>query len=76
LDLRINTLSEDMLVSVASAIAGIVDSNNLKDDYIVPKLDDPRIIQIVTDTLKNAIKIHVEEQIHSNKDNNNKNVDK
>jgi malate dehydrogenase (oxaloacetate-decarboxylating) len=74
LDLRINTLSEDMLVSVASAIAGIVDSNNLKDDYIVPKLDDPRIIQIVTDTLKNAIQIHVEEQIHSNKDNNNKNV--
>jgi malate dehydrogenase (oxaloacetate-decarboxylating) len=73
LDLRINTLSEDMLVSVASAIAEIVDSNNLKDDYIVPKLDDPRIIQIVTDTLKNAIQRHVEEQIKSDGDNMNKN---
>jgi len=73
LDLRINTLSEDMLVSVASAIAEIVDSNHLKDDYIVPKLDDPRIIQIVTDTLKNAIQRHVEEQIKSDGDNMNKN---
>jgi malate dehydrogenase (oxaloacetate-decarboxylating) len=62
LDLRINTLSEDVLVSVASAIAGIVDSNNLKDDYIVPKLDDPRIIQIVTDTLKDAIQKHVDKE--------------
>ncbi|HXS60933.1 MAG TPA: NADP-dependent malic enzyme [Candidatus Sulfopaludibacter sp.] len=58
LDLRINTLSEDMLVSVASAIASIIDDNQLKDDYIIPKIDDPRIIQIVTDTLKNAIQRH------------------
>jgi malate dehydrogenase (oxaloacetate-decarboxylating) len=70
LDLRINTLSEDVLVSVAAAIAGIVDSNNLKDDYIVPKLDDPRIIQIVTDTLKNAIQRRVGEQIQSEDINN------
>ncbi len=70
LDLRINTLSEDVLVSVAAAIAGIVDSNNLKDDYIVPKLDDPRIIQIVTDTLKNAIQRSVGEQIQSEDINN------
>ena len=51
LDLRINTLSEDMLVSVATAIADIVDSNHLKSDYIIPKVDDPRIIHIVTDSL-------------------------
>jgi malate dehydrogenase (oxaloacetate-decarboxylating) len=30
-------------------------SNHLKYDYITPKLDDPHIIHIVTDTLKNAI---------------------
>ena len=62
LDLRVNTLSEDMLVSVATAIADIVDSNHLKYDYIIPKVDDPRIIHIVTDTLKNAIQRHIDKK--------------
>ena len=62
LDLRINTLSEDLLVSVATAIADIVDSNHLKYDYIIPKVDDPRIIQIVTDTLKKAIQRHIDKK--------------
>jgi malate dehydrogenase (oxaloacetate-decarboxylating) len=62
LDLRVNTLSEDMLVSVATAIADIVDSNHLKSDYIIPKVDDPRIIHIVTDTLKNAIQRHIDKK--------------
>ena len=62
LDLRINTLSEDMLVSVATAIADIVDGNHLKYDYIIPKVDDPRIIQIVTDTLKKAIQRHIDKK--------------
>jgi malate dehydrogenase (oxaloacetate-decarboxylating) len=63
LDLRVNTLSEDMLVSVATAIADIVDSKHLKYDYIIPKVDDPRIIQIVTDTLKNAIQRHLDKKM-------------
>jgi malate dehydrogenase (oxaloacetate-decarboxylating) len=62
LDLRVNTLSEDMLVSVATAIADIVDSNHLKYDYIIPQVDDPRIIHIVTDTLKNAIQRHIDKK--------------
>ena len=62
LDLRVNTLSEDMLVSVATAIADIVDSNHLKYDYIIPKVDDHRIIHIVTDTLKNAIQKHIDKK--------------
>jgi len=62
LDLRINSLDEDMLVSVATAIARIVDDKSLKDDFIVPKIDDPRIIQIVTETLKDAIKIHMDDK--------------
>jgi malate dehydrogenase (oxaloacetate-decarboxylating) len=36
-----------MLVAVATAIADIVDGAHLKNDYIVPKVDDPRIINIV-----------------------------
>ena len=63
LDLRVNTLSEDMLVSVATAIADIVDSKHLKNDYIIPKVDDPRIIHIVTDTLKNAIQRHLDKKM-------------
>lgn len=63
LDLRVNTLSEDMLVSVANAIADIVDRDHLKYDYIIPKVDDPRIIHIVTDTLKKAIQIHIEKKV-------------
>ena len=63
LDLRVKNLSEDMLVSVGTAIAGIVDSNHLKYDYIIPKVDDPRIIHIVTNTLKNAIQIHLDKKM-------------
>jgi malate dehydrogenase (oxaloacetate-decarboxylating) len=63
LDLRVKTLSEGMLVSVGTAIAGIVDTNHLKYDYIIPKVDDPRIINIVTNTLKNALQIHMERKI-------------
>jgi len=62
LDLRIRTLSEDMLVAVASAIADIVDSTHLKDDYIIPKVDDPRIIHIVTRTLRDAIQKHIDKK--------------
>jgi malate dehydrogenase (oxaloacetate-decarboxylating) len=60
LDLRVKTLGEDMLVSVAYAIANIVDSDHLKNEYIIPKVNDPHIINIVTVTLKEAIKGHLE----------------
>jgi malate dehydrogenase (oxaloacetate-decarboxylating) len=63
LDLRVKTLSEEMLVAVATSIADIVDTNHLKYDYIIPKVDDPRIIHIVTDTLKNAVQRHLDKKI-------------
>ena len=56
-------LSEGMLVSVGTAIAEIVDANHLKYDYIIPKVDDPRIIHVVTNTLKNAIQIHLDKKM-------------
>ncbi len=52
LDLRASNLSESMLVSVANAIAGIVEDIHLREDYIIPKVDDPRILPIVTKTIK------------------------
>ena len=59
-----------MLVSVATAIADIIDTNHLKYDYIIPKVDDPSIIHIVTDTLTNAV-----QKILTRKYNNDKNND-
>jgi hypothetical protein len=32
----------------------------LKNDYIIPKVNDPRILPIVTKTLKEAILAHME----------------
>jgi malate dehydrogenase (oxaloacetate-decarboxylating) len=59
LDLRANNLNEFMLVSVACAIASIVEDVHLKDDYIIPKVDDPRILPIVTKTIKKVLGKHV-----------------
>jgi len=64
LDLRVKGLDEDMLVSVAYAIANIVDTDHLKNEYIIPKVNDPRIISIVTATLKEAMKKHIESKKH------------
>jgi malate dehydrogenase (oxaloacetate-decarboxylating) len=59
LDLRVKTLSEDMLVSVAYAIADIVNDVHLKEEYIIPKVNDPRILPTVTKVLRDAIQKHV-----------------
>ncbi|MDQ3836672.1 MAG: NADP-dependent malic enzyme [Thermoproteota archaeon] len=59
LDVRAKTLSEDMLVSVAYAIADIVNDVHLKEDYIIPKVNDPRILPTVTNALRDAIQKHV-----------------
>lgn len=62
LDLRIKNLSEDMLVAVAHAISTLIDDKNLKSDYIVPKLNDPRILAIVTKTLKITMQRHMADE--------------
>jgi malate dehydrogenase (oxaloacetate-decarboxylating) len=48
-----------MLMSVAYAIADIVSDVHLKEDYIVPKVNDPRILPTVTKALRDAIQKHV-----------------
>jgi len=55
LDIRAKTLSQDILVAVAAAIAGIVDDTHLREDYIIPKVNDPRILPTVTKALRDAI---------------------
>jgi malate dehydrogenase (oxaloacetate-decarboxylating) len=60
LDLRANNLSENMLVSVAHAIASIVEDVHLRNDYIIPRVDDPRILSIVTKTIKEVLGRHID----------------
>lgn len=55
LDLRATYLNEDMLVVVADAIANLVDSKHISEKFIIPMINDPRILPIVTQTLKEAI---------------------
>lgn len=55
LDVRAKTLNPDMLVAVATAIAGIVNDTHLREDYIIPKVNDPRILPTVTKALRDAI---------------------
>jgi malate dehydrogenase (oxaloacetate-decarboxylating) len=65
LDLRLNNLSEFMLVSVAHAIASIVEDIHLRNDYIIPKVDDPRILPIVTKTIKKVLARHIKNKVDS-----------
>ena len=39
----------------AYAIASLVVKTHLKEDYIIPKVNDPRILPLVTEILKKAI---------------------
>ncbi len=55
LDLRIKNLSETLLLSVATAIASLVDDIHLKESYIIPQINDQRILPLVTHSLKEAI---------------------
>ena len=59
LDTRAKGLDEDILVAASYAIASLVDRSQLTEDYIIPKVNDPRILPHVTDTIKEAIKSHM-----------------
>lgn len=62
LDLRVRTLSDDLLVAIATGIADLVEQEHLHADYILPPIDDPRILATVSEKLKEIIKLHVDER--------------
>lgn len=68
LDTRAKGLDEQMLVTASYAIASLVDETHLKEDYVIPKVNDPRILPIVTETLKKAIRSHSPKGDDENKD--------
>jgi malate dehydrogenase (oxaloacetate-decarboxylating) len=55
LDLRVKLLNENLMVNVAYAIANLVEIQHLKTDYIIPQINDQRILPVVTQTLKNVV---------------------
>lgn len=59
LDLKVRTLTEDMLVAVAYAIARLTEEVHLRENFIVPKVNDPRILPVVNKTLRETISKHV-----------------
>jgi malate dehydrogenase (oxaloacetate-decarboxylating) len=59
LDTRAKGLDENMLVAASYAIASLVERPHLNEDYIIPKVNDPRVLPIVVRTLKDAIKSHI-----------------
>ena len=56
LDTRAKVLDEQMLVTASYAIASLVEDNHLNANYVIPKVNDPRILPIVSQTLKKAIR--------------------
>jgi len=55
LDLRIRNLDEDILISVSKSIANLVDIKHLNEEFIIPKINDPRLLLVVTKSLKEYI---------------------
>jgi malate dehydrogenase (oxaloacetate-decarboxylating) len=53
-----------MLVSVSYAIAEITNDAHLNENYIIPKVNDPRILPTVTNALRDAIQKHVTKRDH------------
>ena len=62
LDLRVRTLNEELLAAVAKGIADLVEQEHLHSNYILPPIDDPRILAIISDKLRKVIKLHVNER--------------
>jgi malate dehydrogenase (oxaloacetate-decarboxylating) len=52
LDARAKNIDQDLLVRIAYSIAGLINDNDLKSDFIVPKPNDPRILPAVIKALK------------------------
>src|SRR4029079_9651537 len=55
LDLRVKNLDEDILISISKSIADLVDIKHLNEEFIIPKINDPRILPVVTNSLKEYI---------------------
>ena len=49
-------------MAAAKGIADLVEQDHLHSDYILPPIDDPRILATVTEKLGEVIKLHINER--------------
>lgn len=69
LDLRVCNLTEDLMIAVARSISDLVDREHLRTDYILPAIDDPRILPVVSKTVKDSIEKHIQTAKQQNQSN-------
>jgi malic enzyme len=43
-----------MLVSAAYAIAGLITKEELAEDFVIPRLNDPRLLYTITHAIKDS----------------------
>jgi malate dehydrogenase (oxaloacetate-decarboxylating) len=60
LDLRVCNLTEDLMIAIARSISELVDEEHLRTDYILPAIDDPRILPVVSKTVKHSIEKYIQ----------------
>jgi malate dehydrogenase (oxaloacetate-decarboxylating) len=63
LDLRIRTLTEDLMIAISRSISGLVDGELLNRNYILPAINDPRILPVVSSTIKESMEKHIDAAI-------------
>ena len=54
LDTRTRRITENMLVSAAYAIAGLITKEELAEDFVIPRLNDPRLLYTITHAIKDS----------------------
>lgn len=54
LDVRATDINEDMKLAAVVAIASLVNDTELKDDYIIPRALDERVVQVVASAVSKA----------------------
>ena len=54
LEVRAKQINEEMKIAAAKAIAGIIDENERTADYIIPKIFDKKVVEVVSEAVKKA----------------------
>ncbi|MPW25707.1 NAD-dependent malic enzyme [Alkalibaculum sp. M08DMB] len=54
LEIRAKKINEDMKIAAAVAIANIIDKDELDAEYIIPKIFDKRVVESVSQAVKDA----------------------
>lgn len=55
LESRATAITEEMKLAAANAIAGLVDDDQLCDDFILPEAFDPRVAVVVANAIKSLV---------------------